>query len=158
VTGNRLQRIWAIICGVKLGLAIAIAGYILGQFLSCAATSYGHYWKGKDLMHAKDYEAALAEFEKGLESEPDGILLTFEKGRALYALERWADARDTFIRFLELTDEKKSTYDDERWNAEFCIKKCSQMLGEDTGADDEDGSRFDDGNGDTLGGINMVTK
>lgn len=153
----RLRRIWAIISGVKLGLAIVLAGYILGQFLSCAATSYDHYWNGKDLMHAKDYEGALAEFEKGLESDPDGILLTFEKGRALYALERWADARDAFTRLLELTDEKKSTYDDERWNAEFCIRKCAQMLGEDTGVD-EDSSEFDDGNEDTLGGITMVTK
>lgn len=143
---------------MKVALAIALVGYILGQVLSCASTSYDNYWRGKDLMYQKDYEAALAEFEKGLESEPDGILLTFEKARALYALERWADARDTFTRFLDLTDEKKSTYDDERWNAEFCIKKCAQMLGEDVGAGDEDDSRFDDGNEDTLGGITMVAK
>lgn len=143
---------------MKVALAVVLVSYILGQFLSCASTSYDNYWRGKDLMYQKDYDAALAEFEKGLESEPDGILLTFEKGRALYALERWTDARDTFTYFLDLTDEKKSTYDDERWNAEFCIKKCAQMLGEDVDAEDEDDSRFDDGNEDTIGGINMVTK
>ncbi len=143
---------------MKFALAVMMVAYFAGQVLSCSSRSYEHYWRGKDLMHTKDYKAALAEFEKGLEADPDSVLLTYEKGRALYAMERWADARDAFTRFLELTDEKKSTYDDERWDAEFCIKKCAQMLGEDIGGEsDEDDSRFD-GNDDTLGGITMKTR
>jgi tetratricopeptide (TPR) repeat protein len=143
---------------MKFALALVMVAYFAGQFLSCASTSYDRYWRGKDLMHAKDYAAALAEFEKGLEADPDSPLLTFEKGRALYALERWAEAKAVFTRFLELTDEKKSTYADERWDAEFCLKKCAQNLGEDAGEADEDDSRFDEGNGDTLGGITMKTR
>ena len=158
---RRLHWRCGIIAGVKLAAAVVLTGYILGQFLSCAAPSYNHYVKGKNLLLAGDCAGALAEFERGLADDPASPVLTYEQARCLYRLERWAEAKAAFERFLALTDVQKQTYADERWDAEFCIKKCRQALGEeaagkDAGQQTEDGAAK--GNEDTLGGITMVTK
>jgi len=73
---------------------------------------------------------------------------------ALYSLERWQEAMDVLKRFLELTDVEKSSYADERWNADFWIEKCEEHLGikrEPAGRKSGGGA----GDEDTLGGITM---
>ena len=139
----------------------------MGQFLSCSSPSRNHYILGKDLQATKNYQGALAEFEKGLEKDPNGILLIYEKARTLYMMEKWADAMPVYERFLVLTDTLKETYGTERWDAEFNIKRCKQHLGLPTeeaaaGGKDGDSSNTDSssetGNEDTMGGIHIITR
>lgn len=147
---------------MKIGLALVLSAYIMGQFLSCSSQERNHYILGKNLQAAKSYEAALAEFEKGLEKDPDSILLTYEKARTLYLMEKWADAMPVYERFLELTDKLKETYGNERWDAEFNIKRCKQHLGLPTEDEPENGENSETpsetGNEDTIGGIHIETR
>ncbi len=146
---------------MKLGIAILLTAYFMGQFLSCSSPSRNHFVLGKNLQAAKSYEAALAEFEKGLQRDPDSILLTYEKARTLYMMQKWADALPVYERFLELTDKLKETYGNERWDAEFNIKRCKQHLGmpAEEPPDGENGdSPSETGNEDTMGGINIIAR
>jgi len=139
---------------VRLTAATIALLLAVGLLAACSATSRDYYVKGKDLMIVKDYAGALAAFEKGLEFDPDSPLLTYEKARALYSLERWQEAMDVLKRFLELTDAERSSYADERWNADFWIEKCEEHLGikrEPAGRKSGGGA----GDEDTLGGITM---
>lgn len=141
--------------GATIALLLAF-----GLLAGCSATSRDYYVKGKDLMFAKDYAGALAAFDQGLESDPDAELLTYEKGHALYQLERWQKAMDVFKRFLELTDAQKSSYDGERWNADFWIKKCEERLGikREPPREDEDEDGESPPDEDFIGGMHMKTR
>lgn len=133
----------------------------MGQFLSCSSQSRNHYILGKNLQATKSYEAALVEFDKGLQKEPDSVLLTYEKARTLYIMEKWADALPVYERFLELTDKLKETYGNERWDAEFNIKRIKQHLGqptEEVPAGENSDSPSETGNEDTMGGIHIETR
>ena len=151
---------WSIICAVKRTAATIAVLLAFGLLAGCSAPSRDYYIKGKDLMFAKDYAGALAAFEKGLESDPDAELLTYEKGHALYQLERWQEAMDVLKRFLELTDAQKSSYDGERWNADFWIKKCEERLGikREPAQEDKDDKSSADEDEDFIGGMHMKTR
>jgi tetratricopeptide (TPR) repeat protein len=138
-------------------IAILLA---LGVLAACSATSRDYYVKGKDLMITKDYTGALAAFNQGLESDPESPLLTYEKARALYNLERWQEAMDVLKRFQELTDAQKSSYANERWNADFWIKKCEEHLGitREPAREDKDKGDESSSDEDFIGGMHMKTR
>jgi tetratricopeptide (TPR) repeat protein len=149
---------------VRFGLALLLTSYLLGQFLSCSSSARNHYILGKDLQTDKKYAEALAEFEKGLQTEPDSPRLNYEKARTLYMMEKWQDAITAFEAFMKLTDSLKETYGKERWDADFSIKRCKQQLGlpiddaaaQEGGDSGKTDSQADSGNEDTMGGIHMV--
>jgi tetratricopeptide (TPR) repeat protein len=146
-----------------------MVAYFLGQFLSCSSSARNHYILGKDLQLDKKYAEALAEFDKGLKTDPNSPTLNYEKARTFYMMEKWQEAMDAFQHFLDLTDKLKETYGNERWEAEFSIKRCKQQLGlpidENAGAGGEEAgdsgksdSQADSGNEDMIGGIHIVRR
>ncbi len=138
---------------MKVITIMMVVTYILGQYLSCATPARNAYVKGLELKQARKYADALEFFEKGLKYEPDSPLLNFYKGECLAQLSRWQEAKDILTRFLELTENDKENWREERWIAEFYIKKARQMLGEEVKS--EDTKRFDEDE-DYMGGINIV--
>jgi len=134
---------------------------ILGEFLSCSTPARNEYVKGLDLQDAGRYAEALEHYEKGLKYEPDSPLLNFRKGECLAKLERWKEAKEAFEKFMRITEKEASSWQEERWEAEFYIKKATQELGEDKKDEkekpDEEKDRFAEDE-DSLGGINIVTR
>ena len=135
--------------------------FILGQFLSCSTPARNAYIKGLGLQDAGRYVEALEYYEKGLKYEPDSPLLNFRKGECLAKLQRWKEAKETFEKFMQITEKDASSWQEERWEAEFYIKKATQELGEDKKDEenkpDEKEDRFAEDEG-SLGGISIVTR
>jgi len=142
-----------IISSVKvLALAFAVA-CVLGQFLSCSSPAQNQLNRANTLYAAHRYEEALAAVEKGLGYTPDSPVLTFRKGQVLVKLERWEEVKATFTRFLELTADDAGLWTDERWQADFYVKRAMQELGEEVPL--EHPEKFEE-EPDTMGGIHVV--
>lgn len=145
---------------MRIFSALVLILYIFGQFLSCSSPARNAYIKGLEHEQAGRYAEALKYFEKGLGYEENSPVLTFHKGRCLAKLERWAETKDTFEKFLELTKDNQDSWQEERWEAEFYVKKAKQMLGEIEGKEEEASKteeRFDHDE-DYIGGINIVRR
>lgn len=133
---------------------MVLAGYVLGQFLSCSSPAQNQLNRANTLFAAHRYEEALAALEKGLGYAPDSPVLTFRKGQVLVKLERWEEVKATFIRFLELTADDADSWSSERWEADFCVKRAKQALGEEVPL--EHPEKFEE-NPDEMGGIHVIT-
>ncbi len=146
---------------MKLLSVSLILTYILGQYLSCSTPARNAFLKGRELQQAGKYEEALGYFEKGLAYDPDSPLLNFRKGECLAKLERWEEAKTTFELFLKLTDAEAELWKEERWEAEFYVKKARKELGEEEQKEDKDERSTENPSSadeDYVGGINIITR
>lgn len=55
-----------------------------------------------DMLDSQEYEKALSEIDKRIDSMGEQSTLLWYKGKALYYLERWNDSHEVFSRAIEL--------------------------------------------------------
>lgn len=114
---------------VLAGLLAALCACLL--LAGCNETERSTYQSGMAKMQARDYSAALAQFEKSLAINPDSKSALYRKAYCLYHLDRHEEALPAFEDFLAKTDNNEwtATFIDERKNAAFFRDKCREALG-----------------------------
>jgi tetratricopeptide (TPR) repeat protein len=97
---------------------------------SCHDTARTLNSKASMQLQAQDFAGALANYEKGLQLEPESKVLLFGKAEALFKLERYAEALPLFEEFITKASTERTAYSDELFDAEFYRDKCKQELGQ----------------------------
>lgn len=110
------------------GLLLPLLAVMLIGLAGCNQERYD-YNRGMALLQARDYSGALEQFEKVLARDPVSNMALFGKARCLYELERYEEALPLFELFITQTEEVRSVYRDERYDAAFYRDKCKLELG-----------------------------
>ncbi len=89
--------------GVALwGLTLVGGASLVGSSLGCIDKSTEHRVRANAYLRGGDAEKALAEIELGLQHKSDDLSLVILKGKALFELERYDDAKTAYGRALDV--------------------------------------------------------
>lgn len=103
---------------------------VFGQFFSCYSPEMQHYRKAQSLeMQGNSFEAEK-EYLKALEEAPDDAVVVFAFAQYYTRQEKHKEALEYYTRFLEMTENEKWKWEDERWEAQFYADKAAQEEGD----------------------------
>jgi tetratricopeptide (TPR) repeat protein len=94
------MRIRSILGWIVFCLLIAV----IAQLLSPARAIY-YLFQGKQLFHARNYEAALESYKKSVEANPGFARGYVELGSAYSALNKYPDAEDSYKNAIAIQDD-----------------------------------------------------
>ena len=118
-------------------VGVIVVSLALLAMSACPDSSRLPYQKGMALMQAQEYGPALDKFDESLAADPDLKMPLFGRARCLYQLDRFEEALEAYEKFLVATQQERTKYGDERFDAEFYRDKCKLELGQEVPQDPE---------------------
>jgi tetratricopeptide (TPR) repeat protein len=95
---------------IKVGRTLTIALMALATSVACVNPPTEHRVKANAYFRAGHYSEALKECDLGLSAKPDDIGTLILRAKALFELDRSAEAKTDYLRAIALGEGKEQTY------------------------------------------------